>query len=338
MADSTFVQAYLKHTYPIQPIAVECLRLNPGQGRALYRLEDGAGQPWVLRLYRQEQPVPSWFGGGRAADWLGERADLLQWLSQLDFPAPRLLPTRAQAPVSTYENWCGLLTSFLAGTTPNNTGETFQSLAATLGHLHASGLRRKSGQAPPTVQSWWDPLERAAGYALRHLANLSVIPREWQPLHTSCQASLEAINRPLQLPTGCIHGDCWRGNAVRGPEGNISLIDWDAAGRGALLLDLGALLGDCFVETTQEVVPDTTWVAVVVDTYQRYHTLTGPELETLPEAIQFGAAFRAAIRFSLADREGWSDGVIRGLRHEQARLAASTQIARAATARLLAQA
>jgi Ser/Thr protein kinase RdoA (MazF antagonist) len=234
MVDSTFVQAYLRHNYPIQPVAVECLRLNPGQGRALYRIEDGAGQLWVLRLYRQEQPVPSWFGGGRVADWLGERAALLQWLSQLDFPAPRLLPTHGQALASTYENWCGLLTSFLAGTTPDNTDETFQSLAATLGHLYTTGLRRESGQAPLTVHSWWDPLERAAGYALQQLASLSEIPDEWQPLRARCQAILQGINRPLQLPVGCIHGDCWSGNAVHGPDGQITLIDWDTAGREPL--------------------------------------------------------------------------------------------------------
>jgi Ser/Thr protein kinase RdoA (MazF antagonist) len=337
MVDRTFVQAYLKHNYPIRPVSVECLRLNPGQGRALYRIEDGAGQLWVLRLYRQEQPVPSWFEGGRAAEWLGERADLLQWLSELDFAAPRLLPTRAQAPVSAYEDWCGLLTSFLAGTTPNNSGETFQSLAATLGHLHATGLRRGQGQTLLTVDSWWHPLERAAGYALQQLASLSEIPDEWQPLRARTQAILQVINLPLQLPVGCIHGDCWTGNTIRGPDGQIRLIDWDAAGRGALILDVGALLGDCFVRTAQEVVPDTQWVTTVVDTYRRYRTLTGPELELLPEAIQFGPAFRAAIRFSLADREGWSDGLIRGLRHEQARLAASAQIARLATAQLLAR-
>jgi hypothetical protein len=193
------------------------------------------------------------------------------------------------------------------------------------------------GQTLLTVDSWWHPLERAAGYALQQLASLSEIPDEWQPLRARTQAILQVINRSLQLPVGCIHGDCWTGNAIRGPDGQIRLIDWDAAGRGALILDVGALLGDCFVRTAQEVVPDTQWVTTVVDTYRRYRTLTGPELELLPEAIQFGPAFRAAIRFSLADREGWSDGLIRGLRHEQARLAASAQIARLATAQLLAR-
>jgi Ser/Thr protein kinase RdoA (MazF antagonist) len=336
--DTAIVQSYLRHNYAIEPVAVACLRRNPGQGRALYRIDDGARQSWLLRLYHREQPVPSWFGGGRAAAWLEERAELLQWLSQLDFPAPRLLPTRAQGRVSSYESWCGLVTSFLAGTTPNNTDETFASLAATLGRLHSNGLRREGGHGSPAARSWWEPLERATRYALEQLASLRELPPEWQPLHRSCRANLEAMKRPRDLPMGCIHGDCWVGNAIRGPEGQITLIDWDAGGRGALILDFAALLGDCFDETAQDVVPDRKRVADVFDSYRRYRTLTGPELEVLPEAIQFGAAYRAAIRFALAVREGWSDGAIRGLRHEQARLATSREIAVAATARLRAQA
>jgi hypothetical protein len=47
----------------------------------------------------------------------------------------------------------------------------------------------------------------------------------------------------------------------------------------------------------------------------------------LPLAIQFGSAFLTAIRCHLGSQIGWSEGICRGLRREQARLAVSTQIA-----------
>jgi hypothetical protein len=47
----------------------------------------------------------------------------------------------------------------------------------------------------------------------------------------------------------------------------------------------------------------------------------------LPLAIQFGSAFLTAIRCHLASQTGWSAGISRGLRREQARLAVSAQIA-----------
>jgi Ser/Thr protein kinase RdoA (MazF antagonist) len=246
--------------------------------------------------------------------------------------------THAHTPVSTDEDWCGILTNFVVGTRLDDTSESFKALSATLGHLHAVGLRRESSQTPLTVNSWWHPLDRAVRYALQQLASLKNVPRDWQQLFETCQAALHGMDRPLQIPTASIHGDCWTGNAIRGPEGQVHLIDWDAAGLGSVILDFGALLGDCFAYPAQEIAPDTERITVVVDSYTRYRGLTMAEIEVLPQAIQFGAAFRAAIRFSQAQHQGWPNGMIRGLRHEQARLTASVQIAEIAIARLMAQA
>ena len=337
MIDSAVVQELVRHHYPFQPVALEHLRSNQSEGRVVYRIQDQAGQSWVLRLQHRERSVPAWFGGGKAIDWFRDRANLLLWLTERGYPAPRLMRTHAQMLVCTHEDWCGILTSFYVGTRLSNTGGSFELLAESLGRLHAIASQPESSQTPLTIQSWWHPFDRAVGYALRQLTQLSNVPQEWQPLHAACQAALHAMNRPLPIPTGCIHGDCWTGNAIRGPEGAVHLIDWDAAGLGPLVLDFGALLGDCFRYPAQEVAPDTEWIAAVVDTYMQYRELTSAEIEALPEAIRFGPAFRAAIRFSLAEQHGWQNGVIRGLSHEQGRLAASTRIARAATARLIRQ-
>lgn len=330
--DNAFIQQFVTHNYPLQPVKTKLLRT--GGGRVLIRIEDSTGAPWVLRLHRQNESAPSWAGGGKAAAWLDRRAALLEWLAQRQYPAPALLRTRAQGRVSRYQNWCGILTRFVPGSRLDNSRESFTALAETIGTLHVASLQLNPARPQPAVHSWWHPLAHAAGYALRQLPGRADLPEAWQALHTTSEGVLRAVQRPLELPVVCIHGDCWTGNAIRSPGGQIILIDWDTAGLGAAILDFGSVLGDCYTLAAGEVVPDEERITTVVGAYRRCRPLAGAEVTFLPQAIQFGAAFRTALRFSHAVQNGWEDGVSRGLAREQERLKVSRRIARVTLAQL----
>lgn len=334
LLDSSFVYTFIRHNYPLQPVAVHPLGSDPAGDRFLCRVEDSAGRAWVLRLRQWQEPAPAWFGGGRAARWLGERAEVLAWVRGRGYPAPQPLGTSAGTMVSKYRNWCGILTPYYPGSRLDNSSDSFGLLAAALGRLHAATVGPESVEPPLTIASWWHPLDRAARSGLQELPVLSDIAQAWQPLHTCAEQILQKLNRPLSLPVACIHGDCWSGNAIRGPGGVVTLIDWDTAGVGAPLLDFASLLGECTIRQGGAVVPDGARIKVVVDGYRQYRPLTETERALLPEAMQFGPAFRTALRFSRAAREGWREDVERGLAREQARLDAGGRIAWLALAHL----
>jgi Ser/Thr protein kinase RdoA (MazF antagonist) len=142
-----------------------------------------------------------------------------------------------------------------------------------------------------------------------------------------CQATLRQSHGLQTLPETIIHGDCWMGNAVTSPASPTVLIDWEYAGRGIALLDLGSLLSDCLNvgETAFEL--DDMRIKAVMDGYQCFRMLSTNEADALAMAIRFGSAFRTAIRCHLAQQFGWIGGVQRGLAHERIRFALSERMA-----------
>jgi Ser/Thr protein kinase RdoA (MazF antagonist) len=73
-------------------------------------------------------------------------------------------------------------------------------------------------------------------------------------------------------------------------------------------------------------------VATVMGGYRRFRKLLAAELDALPVAIRFGAAFRTTIRCHMAREIGWGGSIRRGLLHEEARIAISDEIASRAQA------
>lgn len=328
--DSESIQALIRRNYSLVPVDIECLA--SGASRALYRIEDGDGNVWMLRLRHQEQPASDWLDGGDVVDWLRERAGLLEWLEQRRYPAPRLQRNKDQMPVSEYQSWCGILVSYIPGERLTVSSESSRALAALLGRLHA--VEVPAGANQPAAHSWWHPLDRAAEYALRQLATRSPLPPEWETLRATCQAILEDFVAPPDLPLACIHADGWPGNTIRDPEGQVRLIDWDVAGLGHPILDFGAVLSDCFAYPSESPAVDAAWVESAVDAYVQHRPITNSELGLLLKAIQFGAAYRTAIRFTQAQQAEWPDYMIRGLTHERMRLSLSGEIAKIAAARI----
>lgn len=152
-------------------------------------------------------------------------------------------------------------------------------------------------------------------YALSELATVAGrVPAQHLAQYERLEVACHSIDSCQDLPTVFLHGDCHPWNSVRTPEGDVVLIDWDSAGPGPAVIDVGFLLLSC---DTGGIVgalipPDPRRLEAIVAGYSRYHTLSGVELDRLADAIRFrtlvggAAAFaRLIIRERSPNAETW---------------------------------
>jgi thiamine kinase-like enzyme len=129
------------------------------------------------------------------------------------------------------------------------------------------------------------------------------------------------------LPATILHTDCWANNAIRTPVGQMVLIDWDGAGLGPAILDLGYLLVAChaFLPEWPQISPSVERIAAVMAGYQKERTITAMEYELLYDASCFAEAFRAAQWLPEALSGDWREHP--GLLRFHARYAVTPEIA-----------
>jgi len=105
-----------------------------------------------------------------------------------------------------------------------------------------------------------------------------------------------------------IHGDCWLPNAVRTPDDQVVLIDWEGAGKGAAILDLGSLILRCQYDTFGGI-PSTLTperIAAAIAGYVSRRLPTPSEMHLLPDAIRFPLAWVGAWLLGRLPEQGWS--------------------------------
>src|SRR5262249_653532 len=150
----------------------------------------------------------------------------------------------------------------------------------------------------------WHP-ETAVPAALGRLeAVQSLIPADQRLLLEQFQAVLLALQQRAQLlPAGVVHGDPWPGNAIRTAPDQVTLIDWENAGLGMPLLDLGYCLLECHLAAglpvgqpaAWHIQPDEDRIAALAAGYSRWRRLEPAEQDMLLEGIRFAAAYVGAI-------------------------------------------
>ena len=330
------ISRFLVDVYSLRPEGLRQI-YGPEAEVCLVRVDGTGERRWLLRLRRSRKDLPPWLEPGSSADWFRRHARVLAWCREQGFNVPQVRRTRDPSEQKTHvvaerDGWCSLLVSYLPGGRLPEGGPALEQMGAYLGRLHTWGrLALQAGQARRTLpDSWWHPPEQAAHRALHLLESVEDVPVEWQALWEACQQALAAwVERPA-LPLGLIHGDCWVGNAVQLPSGEVALIDWEFAGVGAPILDLACLLEDCYAGGPGGLRLDTLRLEAALRGYLSERVLEQPELAALGEAIRFGVAYRGAVRFWLGQQAEWDEDTERGLGHEADRMAQSEAVARAA--------
>jgi Ser/Thr protein kinase RdoA (MazF antagonist) len=318
----------VRTAYGLEPLALESVGNDPTGERLSYRLRLDDGRILMLRGCRAASRMPFWYGGGAGEDWLHERARLLAWLAERSFPAPRVVPACSGAPVVTSAGYCALLLTYLAGQPLPINALHLRRLASALGQLHA--LAEASVDSLPA--SWWFPLAVATRPLLDALtAAHAVTPLRWQSLRAAFSAILAAAQERSDLPHAAIHGDGYPANALQLEDQRVALIDWDCAGWGPAVLDLGTALLDSHPGGAGErILVDPAIVEAMVEGYTQFRAPTHAERDYLLDALRFGVAFIGALRFAWAAEQGWSEQIERSLVRLQARFRAADDVAQAA--------
>ena len=330
MTDAAVVGRILReyHQAGIEPSGIRRLTGSVRGARVSYWFGEprGPGGPGlVVRAFRTDVPLAGQFRGGRpeaVTDWLRSRAATLDWLEEHAYPAPRVIRTRSGDLVGLAGAWATLATTYVTGTPLRPGTGQLRPLGEALGRLHALGRPHALGAAPGPPQARgaagggaamgraaWDP-ETAIPAALGGLEAVeSLTPADWRPLLDRFRAVLLTVRqRAPALPSSVVHGDPWPGTAICTGQDQVTLIDWENAGPGLPLLDLGFCLTECHLDvglpsnqpSAWHIHPDENRIAAIVAGYSSRRRLQPVEKDLLLEGIRFPAAYVGAIHFEQA--------------------------------------
>lgn len=275
--------------------------LSSTPSKRLYRINRPGRTPWLLLV------APP----GSVAD---PRADarMLDFLARHGYPAPRVVRTTAGDTVCAGEQGQVLVTTFVEGAALPADREAYTRLGQAVGRLH---VLPASAAQPPLRPAGMLPRNELA-FARRQLATVrdrvpAALAARFEALAAACRADAWADGLPAVL----LHNDCHPANAIQTPDGQVVLIDWEGAGLGPAIIDLGFLLVSCAVPLPagwadalrpdswaaapqqaawQTPAPDRALLAAVIDGYRRERVPSAAELALLPEALRFRSLVAAA--------------------------------------------
>jgi Ser/Thr protein kinase RdoA (MazF antagonist) len=340
MHDLALFARLVRANYAVTPHEIQRISGSQAEQRAVYRIIQRDGSAWLVRAYRQDAAMPDWLMGCAVADtdtWLRTRAATLLALAQHDFPAPRVMLTNQHDLIGEAEQWCTLITSYIPGQTVEASPEALTAMGAALAQLHRLPLHRHA-TAVPIGLSWLEPDTTVTGALSQYAQAAPEAPEIWQQTIAAFCATLRSIGAHSGLARTIIHADCHVQNVVRTPGGAYHLIDWDGAGYGRAVLDLGRLLlyGQ-FDSTTLGMTLDQAeqWrVDAILAGYCQHRALPAEERAVLVDAIRFSIAFGAASHVARAARAGWRNEQPDALVRRKQWYAVSAEIARFAHTKL----
>jgi len=305
------LRALVETAYGAEVTALASIAHHAFEDRVIRRVDLAGRPPAVLRAFT-----------GSVRGWLLDQAAALDLVEARGFPAPRVIRTSAGEPVAAHGPWSGLLLTFVEGAEADFEPATLAALAAHAAELHALPAD------PALPPSRLTPVPPLPG-----LPPPGRVPGAARAFHRSAVETMRRMAGWERLPTATLHGDCWPANAVRTPGGGIAMIDWEGAGRGPAVLELGYLLVGAHLGRRQlpAIRPDPERIAAVMRGYASVRRPTGEELAWLPDAVRWDVVMRAAQSDAFAaGEERWRDDLWLG--KSVARNAASDEIARIARA------
>ncbi len=290
------------------------LQLLASGWKKVYRIEHADSPDWIVRAY----PPPGYAGLPVDVEGL---ASVLLFLEEQAYPAERVVRATNQASVIEDEGWQVLITTFVGqaltawqpadqadapqlATSSDNLAENPQillALGAALGRLHTLAptlTLPKAGMLPSRELAW-------AATSLIEIA--AQVPDHLQAQYQHLLTMTQNADRFEDLPFVLIHNDCNPSNIVMTSMGEITLIDWESAGHGPALIDVGILLSNCFSKPQLRI--DDRAITAIVDGYCQHRRLTATELNRLPAAVRFfrlvllAGYFPERVKQTLSDNE-----------------------------------
>ena len=157
----------------------------------------------------------------------------------------------------------------------------FYALGAAVGRLHSL----QPDSALPLPPAGMLPSRELTWVASLLASVADRVPPHLQAQYDHLTAAVQQIDRCEALPFTLIHNDPNLDNLVLTPQGEVILIDWESAGWGPALIDVGILLSNCFSKQLLRIRTDA--VTAIVDGYCQHRHLNEAELDHLPDAVRF---------------------------------------------------
>lgn len=288
----------LKERYQIRARSLRPLAELPD--KLVYRAVVNGQTSWVVRFYAQT-------GHSEMASHL---ATILAFLENRGYPAERIVRAAdGSALVAPAEGWQIVVTTFLHGTTTGLSRASLHHLGAALGQLHALGPRASEGMPVSLPRAAMLPTNELR-WAAEQLAKVErQVPRSLWTRYDQLVRAIEGTQRCEDLPSVVIHNDCHPANSVRTRDGAVVLCDWEGAGLGPAVIDVGFLLASVEIpyRSTAPLGPDRGRVAAIAAGYARHQHLRSADLDRLPDAIRFRSVVAGAASLAEAIIGGWAD-------------------------------
>ena len=314
----------VEESYDCRKAALQSISPYTFEDRGIYRVDWEDGTSYVLRAFSADVTVP-----------LTNHAAVLDYLQPRAFPAPQVKRTSNGGLLASYAGWTALLVSFIEGKVSDFAPHHLELLANSAGRLH---MLSRNVLAEATYAHLPASRLRPTQPAALAIDNLNqALPHVPDELHQFCEDCIGALQRIQQawqaglLPETLIHGDCWPANAVQTDIREMALIDWDCAGIGPAILDVGYLLLACHLGKPQlpTMQADEQCIASVVHGYCQQRKLSNSELSMLEDAVLYDVARRTG-QAQLLSRlpDDWKEEIL--LQKMLARHLVSSKIARIA--------
>lgn len=209
---------------------------------------------------------------------------ILRFFEEVDYPAPRLLLSRTNTNYIQHEGKCIYAFSYLEGHEPAQSVATYAKLGKITAQLH-----QLQGYTIPTDFT----AEMEVPIMLQRAKKFNMDAH-----YTELIKQLPDFER---FPTCLVHTDIGPHNSIELANGQIELIDWDDAGIGTRVLDLGFPLICDFV--TQGLTFDQDRAKAFYKAYCSIIELTDKEKEHL-----FDAGLFYALSYAIFDDSGIVEG------------------------------
>ena len=207
MLNVTFIKQY----WPLHDITVKSKSPLGGTPRLVHHIVSAEGD-FIIKAADESKDATA----------VARDTAIFAFLGQHNFPAPTLLPAKDSQPFIKHDGRYWYMLSYVRGTQPERTPENYRKLGELTAQLH-----NLKGYGIATSFTFAKEME-----LMRQRAADQHTPEEY----------LRLVNQLPDLsryPTSLIHTDIGMNNAIQDNKGDIYLIDWDDAGIGTRILDIG---------------------------------------------------------------------------------------------------
>ncbi len=243
----------------------ELTPLSLGISNSNYKLEL-AGQNLLLKI-----------SNDKGIEQLKQEQDLLAKLAAEKFPfSLSPLKTLDGNLVYQWENYFGVIYPFIEGIPPGPADKTCFEIGAGLAALHLvktpEGIRRQE-------EVGFGPAE------IKYFVDQDYCPDDFKEIFLQVFPDQLESFRKAPLPSGVIHGDLYYDNTLFQHDHLAVILDFEQAGVGEFLLDLGISISGTCLEKGRVILP-------LIDSYMRGYESKRPlsplEKEFFNEAICLG--------------------------------------------------